>query len=97
MNEIDDQKREEIAAEADELDEEDEELGEDEEIDDDGVLDEDEDFDTEATEELATVEVELSQKEQNARSLAIRRAIEQRAEQKRLDEDLDYLDLEAEE
>ena len=74
-----------------------EELSEDEEIDDDGVLDEDEDFADEATEEPAPVEEELSQKEQNARSLAIRRAIEQREEQKRLDEDLDYLDLEAEE
>jgi hypothetical protein len=36
--------------------------------------------------------VELSQKEQNARALAIRRAIEQRLEQKRLNEDLDDLD-----
>ena len=97
MNEIDDQKRQETVAEVDELDEEDEELSEDEEIDDDGVLDEDEDFADEATEEPEPVEEELSQKEQNARSLAIRRAIEQREEQKRLDEDLDYLDLEAEE
>ena len=97
MNEIDDQKRQETVAEVDELDEEDEELSEDEEIDDDGILDEDEDFADEATEEPAPVEEELSQKEQNARSLAIRRAIEQREEQKRLDEDLDYLDLEAEE
>ena len=35
----------------------------------------------------------LSEKEQNARALAARRAIEQRMEQKQLDEDLDYLDL----
>lgn len=98
MNNIDDEKREEIAAEdADELDEEDEELGEDEEIDADGVLDEDENFDDDATNEIATVEEELSQKEQNARSLAIRRAIEQQMDQKRLDEDLDFLDLDKEE
>ncbi len=37
--------------------------------------------------------VELSPKEQNAKSLAIRRAIERRREQKELDHDLDYLDL----
>ena len=36
---------------------------------------------------------ELSPKEQNAKSLAIRRAIERRREQKELDHDLDYLDL----
>ena len=36
---------------------------------------------------------ELSQKELNARTLAIRRAIEQRVDQKRLAEDLDYFDL----
>ena len=46
--------------------------------------------------ELRAVEEELSQKDQNARSLAIRRAIEQRMDQKRLDEDLDYLDLDLE-
>ena len=37
--------------------------------------------------------VELSQKEQNAKSLAIRRAIEHRREQRELDHDLDPLDL----
>ena len=72
MNNIDDEKREDIAAEdADELDEEDEELGEDEEIDADGVLDEDENFDDDATNELATVEEELSQKEKLARVLCM--------------------------
>ncbi len=37
--------------------------------------------------------VELSGREQNARSLEIRRAIEERREKKRLQEDLDYLDF----
>lgn len=37
--------------------------------------------------------VELSSKEQNARSLEVRRAIEARIEKKKLDEDIDYLDL----
>jgi len=71
-----------------------EELGEDEEIedlDDDGVNDVDED----TRKELKVVEEVLSQKEQNARSLAIRRAIEQRMEDRQLHndvDDLDYLD-----
>ena len=37
--------------------------------------------------------VELSSKEQSARTLEIRRAIEERMEQRQLHEDLDYLDL----
>ena len=36
--------------------------------------------------------VELSSKEQSARSLEIRRAIEERMEEKQMHEDLDYLD-----
>jgi hypothetical protein len=71
-----------------------EELGEDEEIDAaefDADLDEEELDDYDDDSEVA--DVELSPKEQNARSLAIRRAIEQRMERRRLDEDLDYLDL----
>jgi len=43
--------------------------------------------------ELRALEDELSQRDQNARSLAIRRAIEQRMEERRLSRDLDYLDL----
>ncbi|MDZ7669421.1 MAG: hypothetical protein U5Q16_08355 [Gammaproteobacteria bacterium] len=35
----------------------------------------------------------MSHKDQNARALAIRRAIEERLESKRLSRDLDYLDL----
>jgi hypothetical protein len=71
-----------------------EELGEDEEID-------AEEFDTALDEEydgeVQVAEAELSPKEQNARSLAIRKAIEQRMERKQLDEDLDYLDLDLDE
>ncbi|NKB97710.1 MAG: hypothetical protein GKR90_04300 [Pseudomonadales bacterium] len=37
--------------------------------------------------------VELSSKEQSARSLEIRRAIEKRMEERQLHEDLDYLDI----
>ena len=36
--------------------------------------------------------VEISNKEQNARSLEIRRAIEERMARRRMQEDLDYLD-----
>ncbi len=55
---------------------------------------EDDDFiSDDDSEEMVLAEQELSPKEQDARTLAIRRAIEQRMEQKKLDEDLDYLDL----
>ncbi len=47
--------------------------------------------------DVGAVDDELTLKEQNARSLAIRRAIEQRLERKRLDEDLDYLDFDFDE
>ena len=74
------------------LDVDDEELGEDEEMED---LEEDEDLndmDEESRNEMKVVEEVLSQKEQNARSLAIRRAIERRAEEKQFHDDVDYLD-----
>jgi hypothetical protein len=74
------------------LDVDDEELGEDEEMED---LEEDEDLndmDEETRNEMKVVEEVLSQKEQNARSLAIRRAIERRAEEKQFHDDVDYLD-----
>ena len=59
---------------------------------------EDDDFISEDdSEEMVLPEEELTPKEQDARSLAIRRAIEQRMEQKKLDEDLDYLDLDQDE
>ena len=73
-----------------------EELGEDEEIDTedfDADLDEDEPDD----DDLQTAEIELSPKEQNARSLAVRKAIEQRMERRQLGEDLDPLDLDLDE
>lgn len=47
----------------------------------------------EADEDLKAVDEALSHKDQNARALAIRRAIEERLESKRLSRDLDYLDL----
>jgi hypothetical protein len=65
-------------------------------IDDDDDLDDVDDEDDEDSAALRAVEKELSQKDQNARSLAIRREIERRAEQRRLAEDLDYLDLDLE-
>ena len=59
---------------------------------DDGGLD---DFDAELEEGEEDIDavVAMSAKEQNARSLEVRRAIEERMEKRRLDEDLDYLDL----
>lgn len=53
----------------------------------------DEDLEDEEAGDLRALEEDLSQRDQNARSLAIRRAIEQRMEERRLSEDLDYLDL----
>lgn len=73
-----------------------EELGEDEAIDTSDFEAAIEDLDDPAPGFVAADE-ELSQKEQNARSLAARRAIEQRMEQKQLDEDLNYLDLDGDE
>ena len=61
--------------------------------------DEEVDFDEEGESEGGDLEedidavVELSSKEQSARSLEIRRAIEERMEKRQLDEDLDYLDM----
>ena len=52
------------------------------------------DADLDENEEDIDAVVALSAKEQNARSLEVRRAIEERMEQRKLDEDLDYLDLE---
>ena len=69
-----------------------EELGEDEAIDTSDFEVAIEDLD-DPDSGFAVAAEELSEKEQNARALAARRAIEQRMEQKQLDEDLDYLDL----
>ena len=54
---------------------------------------EDDDLEDPDDEELEVVDKALSQKDQNARTLAIRRALEQRMEDKKLHDDLDYLDL----
>jgi len=83
-------------ASADDGEQDVEELGEDEAIDTsdfEAVIDDLDDPDA----GFAAVDEVLSQKEQNARALAARRAIEQRMEQKRLDEDLDYLDFDGDE
>jgi hypothetical protein len=58
----------------------------------DDVLDEYDESDA----DLKVVDEVLSHKDQNARALAIRRAIEERLETKRLSRDLDYLDLDPE-
>ena len=58
----------------------------------DDVLDEYDESDV----DLKVVDEVLSHKDQNARALAIRRAIEERLEAKRLSRDLDYLDLDPE-
>lgn len=54
----------------------------------------DEDFDAEDGEDDEAVGLDetLSSKEQSARQLAIRRAIEERREARKMSEDLDYLD-----
>ena len=91
--EFEDKTDDESDADSSELvDADEEELGEDEEMED---LEEDEDLDDmdeDTRKEMKVVEEVLSQKEQNARSLAIRRAIERRAEEKQFHEDVDYLD-----
>ena len=78
------------------LDQEQEEEDEEEIVDEDYEAPlEDDDFisDDDDSEEQVLADEALSPKEQDARSLAIRRAIERRQEQKKLDEDLNYLDL----
>jgi len=56
------------------------------------IEDDIDDFDDEDS-DVKSLDGNLPQRDQNARALAIRRAIEQRMEQKRLARDLDYLDL----
>jgi len=91
-NEVDEEFADQTEDELDaELESEEQELGEDEEIED---LDDElgEELDDETASELKVVDEALSQKELNAKSLAIRRALEQRVEERRLHDDLDYLD-----
>ncbi|MEZ5557481.1 MAG: hypothetical protein R3E86_02935 [Pseudomonadales bacterium] len=56
------------------------------------IADEESDFD-EIDEDLRAADEALNNRDQNARALAIRRAIEERLEAKRMSHDLDYLDL----
>ena len=58
-----------------------------------GEFDEDGDDGDADADAAADVEVALTSKEQGARQLAIRRAIEERMERRQLTEDLDYLEL----
>lgn len=84
------------SGEADETFEEELEEELEEEIEEDVEDDESSDYDEaefDADEDLKVVDEVLSHKDQNARALAIRRAIEERLEAKRLSRDLDYLDL----
>jgi hypothetical protein len=60
-----------------------------ESIDDDDI----DEFDDDVDEDLKVVDEVLNHKDQNARALAIRRALEERAEARRISEDLDYLDF----
>ena len=51
------------------------------------------DIDGEGDDEDIDAVVELSAKEQSARTLEVRRAIEARMDKRQLDDDLDYLDM----
>lgn len=55
------------------------------------------DADADGDDEDIEAVVELSNKEQNARSLEIRRAIEERMEERQFHEDIDYLDYDLDE
>ena len=50
-------------------------------------------YEEDADEDLKVADEALNHKDQNARALAIRRAIEERQEAKKISKDLDYLDL----
>ncbi len=84
---------EETSEPADETSSEPDEVFEDEIDDDDADEFADDDEFDESDEDLKVVDEVLTHKDQNARALAIRRAIEERLEAKRLSKDLDYLDL----
>jgi hypothetical protein len=99
MSGLDDEERGELEGEedAEPLEEESSELEEEEEFTEELDEEESDDFEDdeefESDEDLKVVDEVLSHKDQNARALAIRRAIEERLEAKRLSRDLDYLDL----
>ena len=71
----------------DEFEDEDQEVSAELEEEFEGEIDDEED-----AEDIEAV-VELSAKEQSARSLEIRRAIEERMEKRQLEDDIDYLDM----
>ena len=60
-------------------------------------FEDDADGDGDVEEEDIDAVVELSSKEQSARSLEIRRAIEERMEERQFHEDIDYLDYDIDE
>ncbi|MEQ8860236.1 MAG: hypothetical protein RIC56_16480 [Pseudomonadales bacterium] len=91
MSGLDDDEKGEVESDEDVESTEDEE-GDLEEEEFEGLDDESDPFE-EVDEDLKVVDEALSHKDQNARALAIRRAIEERLEAKRLSKDLDYLDL----
>ncbi|MEM7098306.1 MAG: hypothetical protein AAF541_08615 [Pseudomonadota bacterium] len=80
----------------DEFAEQDAEVDGPDQLNEDAIEEELDDFDGEVDgdEEDIDAVVALSAKEQSARNLEVRRAIEERMDKRRLDEDLDYLDLE---
>ena len=67
----------------------DDDVGPDIEEFDDDIVDDDSDESAEKIDEV----VEMTSKEQSARSLEVRRAIEARMDKKKLAEDIDYLDM----
>lgn len=91
MSGLDDDENGELEGD-DEIESTDEDSGDLEEEFDDELGEEADAYD-EGDEDLKVVDEALSHKDQNARALAIRRAIEERLEAKRLSRDLDYLDL----
>lgn len=100
MSGLDDEELGGPEGEEEEIDSSEEETGEpDEEFADELDEEEADDFDDadaefdDSDEDLKVVDEVLSHKDQNARALAIRRAIEERLEARRLSRDLDYLDL----
>ncbi len=88
VDDVEDADRVEDAEESEALEEDFKESLAEDDIDDIDDFDEDE-----VDEDLKVVDEALNQKDQNARTLAIRRALEERKESRRISEDLDYLDL----
>lgn len=93
-DEVDDLETEETVDTAEDNEEADDLGGEEEEGYDASLGDDDIDaYEDDADEDLKLVDEVLNHKDENARALAIRRAIEERQEARRISKDLDYLDL----